>query len=339
MPIFKNKDQCAQNERMNIFSFVIPTYNEEKYIGALLEELFRLETDNFFIEIIVIDNGSCDDTLNIISKFPCMVYSLPDATIAEMRNYGVQKAQGRWIGFIDADCMPVKKWAVWAKHQLDNNEHVGVVGSFYSMSLNPTWVERLWCSMRHATTVGKVNFLPAGNMAVRHADFHNIGGFPANLITGEDYALCQKYIDNGQLIINNPELKNVHFRNVSSLLEIYKKELWYGLSFQKSFKDNLRSKVFWSSSVFLLGCLLVAIALFTLLVTSSALQKGIVLFGLLLVSFVVFFYALVATIRSRNILFFFGYLLIFFSYFLGRSMSIVKVLANKSCRSGCCKLK
>jgi glycosyltransferase involved in cell wall biosynthesis len=313
------------NSQIAIFSVVVPTYNEEKYIGALLERLLNFKLDNFAIEIIVIDNGSTDNTLSIIKNYPCSVYVLLQVTIAEMRNHGAKMAHGKWIGFIDADCMPIENWAILAKNKLENNPEIGIVGSFYSKTSDATWVERLWYSMRQAT-VGKVNFLPAGNMAVCRSEFIGLGGFPNDMITGEDYALCQKYIHNGYSVYNDSSFKTIHYGNVKKLVEIYKKEIWYGLSFQKAFKENLLSKVFWATAVFSLGCLLIVTLPAFMFFSEVFVLKFLFLVGLVFVGGVVGFYALVATIRSGKISYFFGYNLIFFSYFLGRSAAIFKLL-------------
>jgi len=335
--LIKYKTDPKKNGNCNIFSIVIPTYNEERYIAGLLERILDFNTDGFQIEIIIVDNGSCDNTVAIVRKYPCKCFILPDATIAEMRNYGAKNAQGEWIGFVDADCMPVKNWAILAKNQLERNSRVGIIGSYYSLSLKPTWVEKLWCSMRHET-VGRVNFLPAGNMAVRLKDFLHFGGFPEHLITGEDYALCQIYNRKGFLVVNDPMLKSIHFGNPRTLNDIFKKEMWYGLSCKQSIKENFKAKVFWFTCVYLVGVLWSIIALLMQYITNFTFFKNIAILGVLLVGFVVISYSVIATIRARKAFYFGGYIFLFFFYFLGRSVSIVKILANKVSCSGWCKL-
>ncbi|MEA3468714.1 MAG: glycosyltransferase [Thermodesulfobacteriota bacterium] len=315
---------CYDSFDSKIFSIVIPTFNEEIYIGRLVEHLLDLQVDNFQIEVIVIDNGSTDKTLFILENFPCTVKVLPGVTIAEMRNYGAGLAIGKWLGFVDADCFPVNNWAVLAKQELESDQMQGVVGSFYSLTTDVTWVELLWYSMRSAT-VGNVNFLPAGNMAVRHCEFLQFGGFPRDAITGEDYALCERYISEGYSVVNNPKLKSMHYGNVKTLSGLFRKELWYGLSFKKSYKKNMLSKVFWATIVFLSGCLMFNISLISMAIGNVMLTKLTLFFGLLSIIFVVVPYACIATIRSRTMMNFFGYIMIFFVYFLGRSAAVAKL--------------
>jgi glycosyltransferase involved in cell wall biosynthesis len=314
-----------------VFSIIVPAFNEEKYIEELLVRLVNFETDNFKTEIIIIDNGSTDTTLSIIKKYPCSVYILPQATIAEMRNYGTKMAHGKWVGFIDADCMPTKEWLVRAKERLENNREIGIIGSFYSKTYDATWVEQLWFSMRQAT-VGQVSFLPAGNMAVRRSEFIELGGFPGDMITGEDYALCQKYIRSGYLIFNDLSMQNIHYGNVKRLVDIFKKESWYGLSLQKSLKENLREKVFWATMVFHGGCLLVIILSVFMFFFDAFWLKSLLILGVICVGGVISSYALIATIRSGKMTFFLGYALIFLYYFLGRSVAIYYLLGEKLSR-------
>jgi glycosyltransferase involved in cell wall biosynthesis len=83
---------------MNISSVVI-TKNEEKTIERCLESL------SFSDEIIVIDDNSVDRTVNIAEKFPNVkIYERNlNENFSKQRNFGLSKASGKWVLFIDAD--------------------------------------------------------------------------------------------------------------------------------------------------------------------------------------------------------------------------------------------
>lgn len=87
-------------------SFIVPVYNGEKYIERCLRSIIsNIEGD---YEIIVIDDGSVDNTLEIIKKVKgeschVEVYSQKNSGVSSARGLGIEKAKGDWIVFVDAD--------------------------------------------------------------------------------------------------------------------------------------------------------------------------------------------------------------------------------------------
>lgn len=81
-----------------MISCLVHTYNEEKNIGRCLKSL------KFATEIIVIDMGSTDKTLEIARNHPVKIYSHPYTGYVEpARNFGIKKAKSDWILIVDAD--------------------------------------------------------------------------------------------------------------------------------------------------------------------------------------------------------------------------------------------
>jgi glycosyltransferase involved in cell wall biosynthesis len=86
------------------FSVVIPTYNRSKAILPTLESCFKQSFDNF--EVIVVDDGSTDDSLQVLSDVAdtrLKVISQDNAGPAAARNLGMQQAEGKYIAFLDSD--------------------------------------------------------------------------------------------------------------------------------------------------------------------------------------------------------------------------------------------
>lgn len=88
-------------------SVIIPVYNGEKYINRCFASIEKQDFEKF--EAIVINDGSSDDSLNIIedfqkrSKFPVQCISQENRGQASARNVGIKAARGRYIAFIDSD--------------------------------------------------------------------------------------------------------------------------------------------------------------------------------------------------------------------------------------------
>ena len=89
-----------------LISIIIPVYNAEKYLERCLESLISQLSDN--IEIILVDDGSTDHSLELCKKFSAnderiTVYSQNNAGSSVARNLGLSKSKGKWILFVDSD--------------------------------------------------------------------------------------------------------------------------------------------------------------------------------------------------------------------------------------------
>lgn len=92
---------------MKKISIIIPVYNAEKYLNKCLDSV--LEQSYLDIEIVVINDGSTDGSEEIINKYkdkyPELInyYSKENTGVADTRNFGIEKAQGEYIMFLDSD--------------------------------------------------------------------------------------------------------------------------------------------------------------------------------------------------------------------------------------------
>ena len=89
---------------MTNLSIIVPVYNTEKYIKRCFESLKNLKDT----EIIVINDGSADNSENIINEFAksqsnIIYYKKENSGIADTRNFGMEKATGKYIMFVDSD--------------------------------------------------------------------------------------------------------------------------------------------------------------------------------------------------------------------------------------------
>ena len=89
-----------------IISIVIATYNAEETIRRCLESVVNTQAEGFELDIIVIDGGSTDGTVEIVESFAQLLgywESAPDRGLAHAWNKGVSHANGDWIIFLGAD--------------------------------------------------------------------------------------------------------------------------------------------------------------------------------------------------------------------------------------------
>lgn len=84
-----------------MISIIIPTYNEAKNIERLLKSLKNQSYNNF--EIIVIDDSSSDNTVQISKKYTQKVITRKHSERSVQRNFGAKKSKGEYLLFLDGD--------------------------------------------------------------------------------------------------------------------------------------------------------------------------------------------------------------------------------------------
>lgn len=91
---------------MTKISIIIPTLNEASHIGRLLEHLLSNSSPDQIQEIIVVDGGSSDGTLEIVSTFNFVRIVTSEKGRAKQLNKGAQKAESDIFYFLHADSLP-----------------------------------------------------------------------------------------------------------------------------------------------------------------------------------------------------------------------------------------
>ena len=88
---------------MNV-SIVIPTKNGGELLDKVLAKVFAQKTQ-YEYEVICVDSGSTDETVDIIKKYPCQLYEIPPQEFGhgKTRNYGAEKGTGEYIVFFQED--------------------------------------------------------------------------------------------------------------------------------------------------------------------------------------------------------------------------------------------
>ena len=119
---------------MSCLSVIVPCYNGEKFIGRCLESLVNQTLQD--IEIIVINDGSTDNSQDIIDSYAnkyhnIKAYKIPNSGIADARNFGVSKVETPYFGFLDCDdYTDVTMFEKMYNKAIETNAQV-VVSNFY----------------------------------------------------------------------------------------------------------------------------------------------------------------------------------------------------------------
>jgi len=174
-------------------SVIIPTYNREVYLERAIESVFTQTYQNY--ELIIIDDGSTDNTSQIIRQFKNQVryYSQLHAGVSSARNLGLEKSEGTWVAFLDSD-------DYWLPRKLARQmECLAEHPQWLVMQTDEKWVRRgvvVNPMKKHRKYSGWIfpQCLPLcivspSAVIVHQKVFNDIGVFDASLPVCEDYDL------------------------------------------------------------------------------------------------------------------------------------------------------
>ncbi len=186
-------------------SVIIPVYNGEDDLPALLECLRSQTYPSHLAEYLLVDNGSRDRTLALLQSNP-QVHALSETQIQSSyaaRNTGIRAAKGSIIAFTDADCRPHPDWLARLVQPFINPA-IGIVAGEILALPGHTLLERY--ADRHETLSQKHtlahSFCPYGqtaNLAVRRQIFEQVGLFRPYLTTGGDADICWRVLQQDSL--------------------------------------------------------------------------------------------------------------------------------------------
>ncbi|HEU4416015.1 MAG TPA: glycosyltransferase [Candidatus Angelobacter sp.] len=223
-------------------SIIIPARNEERMIGRCLQALAEMSFSRDRFEVILVDNGSTDRTVEVAESFQdrlkLRVLIREGVRISGLRNLGAREAQGSILAFLDADCLAPVDW-LQRVTELAFADGMGVVGAHYLLPENSSWVGRTWHRYQEAAKSGAVSHVPAGDLIMRREDFLSVNGFDESIQTNEDYELCERVRGAGMAVRAFPEIGVVHLGTAQSLRVFFRKQAWHGTHVVKVFLRNI----------------------------------------------------------------------------------------------------
>jgi glycosyltransferase involved in cell wall biosynthesis len=172
-------------------SIVIPTLNEQNYVGLLLSDIARQTRKAD--EVIVVDGSSQDGTASVVERFPWVDLLIGAPPVANQRNLGGRKACGDILVFLDAD---VRLPATFLEGFLERIEqrNLNIACPLYIPYRSTLLIKAIHVYV-NLVFVGLQKFLPSGAghcIAVRREVFQQGPGFDPSLKVGEDVALVRK---------------------------------------------------------------------------------------------------------------------------------------------------
>ncbi len=170
-------------------SIVIPTYNEGKYIGTLLDSIYSQNFKN--VEVILADGDSKDNTLEIAKKYPNIRIIKGKKSVAIARNAGASIAKASIIYFLDADVALEKDTLSNVNAIFKDKDIVCATGPIEVLEKNSSRFMKIWYKFNYSFLVKLSMFIKKPsfiglNMAVSKKAFLKSGGFNIRMKTYED---------------------------------------------------------------------------------------------------------------------------------------------------------
>ncbi len=196
-------------------SVIVPSLNEEKYIGKAMQSLRDQAFKDY--EIILVDNCSTDRTREIAKKYARILKDKRKG-VGLARNLGSRIARGKILLFLDADTVASKGLLSEYKNAFSSDEVVAATGPILPLEKTSRFVRISYkfvsiLFVRLSIFFGRPSIV-GSNFAVRRSAFEKAGGFDEKLLTYEDWNLSNKLKKYGKIRYLNGALVRTSARRV-----------------------------------------------------------------------------------------------------------------------------
>jgi|SRR3989304_6461171 len=227
-------------------SIVIPTFNESKVIGKLLESLNKQTYNN--IETILVDDGSKDNTIKIAKKYKVKIFKRKHAERSIQRNFGAKKSIGKYLMFIDADMEFSPKVVESCVKEIESSKNIGGIVIKEESIANSFWgkvkaFERSFYNLEGDESVESARFFP-------RSVFEEVGGYDETITGPEDWDLPEMIKEKGYKLAR-VEAIIYHYERVPNPLKLARKKYYYALKASRYFKKH-NTKLISSKTIYFL---------------------------------------------------------------------------------------
>ena len=228
-------------------SVLISSKNRSKFLATLLGSFSRLKCDNFDWELIIVDNGSTDETMQVLKKerdkyrFPLTVMQEPRPGKSRSLNLALTEAKGDLVVFTDDDIAPAESWLeAYVKAAEERPNCAGFIGKILPIwdSDIPEWLYKDGEYTVPRGIIGLCDFgekerqlegvLPSGvNVAIRREWIESLGKFREDLGPGtalpyaEDTEYLRRLVERGYVYFYVPRALVYHFNPVERITKSY----------------------------------------------------------------------------------------------------------------------
>jgi glycosyltransferase involved in cell wall biosynthesis len=213
-------------------SIIIPNYNGASTIGKCIEAALASRYGTF--EIVVVDDCSSDDSVEIIKRFPCTLVRLDKRSgAAAARNRGAENSRGDVLFFIDADCL-IREDALTRANEAITGHANAIIGGTYSPLPRDSDFFSVFQSLfihYSETRKDEPDYIATHAMIIEASVFRAHNGFSEKFKPIlEDVEISHRLRRSGIRLIMKPDIQVTHvfhFTLMRSLMNAYRKSMYW----------------------------------------------------------------------------------------------------------------
>jgi len=230
-------------------SIILPVYNEEQYLEQCLKKLSELSYPRDHYEVIVVDNGSTDSSMEIAQRYADQCLLIVDVNVGAVRNFGVKHASGSILTFLDSDCLVPSDWLDSGTERILNNPNHVYGGNLY-LRQRPAWVEKYWLLDNENAPLRQKDLL-GSCIFIQKQHFENASGFNESVTSGEDSELSLTLKSIGHTVVIDRALGVVHLGNPTNISGFLKRQIWHSENYLNKISSSLSDITFWLVAAYL----------------------------------------------------------------------------------------
>ncbi len=226
---------------MSKVSFYIPCFNAQETIASCLDAVLKQTYP--IAEIVIIDDGSIDNTIEVASRFPVRIIRQTNKGLAASRNTAVKNINAEFIASVDADCLPERDWLKHLMKRFNSLKISGAGGKLletYSSTAFDLW--RSVHMKQYWEKESAASFLFGSNTVFRKKALVKSGLYNESLKNNyEDVEICKHLKEKGYNFIYEPKAIVDHLKSddLYSILNTYWK---WNINFYKKKKYYVNQK-------------------------------------------------------------------------------------------------
>lgn len=174
-------------------SIIIPVLNEEKSLPKLLDYLLEIKNPKIIKELIIVDGGSSDSTLDILKSYPSIIVLQSEKRRAKQMNFGAKTATAEVLYFLHCDTFPPKNFDAAIVEQVQNGNLSGCFKMKFDNNHIVLKVSEWFTQFNYQSCRGGDQ-----SLFVERTLFEQLGGYDENLIIYEDNEFIARLYKNSK---------------------------------------------------------------------------------------------------------------------------------------------
>lgn len=198
------------------FSIIIPVYQQAEYLSQTIESVLSQTLKAH--EIIVVDDGSPDNSFQVASSYPVKIIRQVNKGLASARNTGIMNSTGDWLLFLDSDDMLLENCLEKISEAIEKNSDIDIVApSLKNFGINNTSITLMPNpTLEDFKTANRIGYFSA----IRRTVLLEVGGYSPKMTFGyEDLHLWVNLLTLGKKLITIPDILVLYRVKQNSMLK------------------------------------------------------------------------------------------------------------------------